>query len=340
MYIYGDGMFVLFLQLCFFFAKSGINSGLVWQKREAEWCIFATKLCHKGMKTLNIRTIIDEGLNFHYNEHIAIFDDFEQVRRHEVSTVLVEGFLFSLVTRGVAQLSVDENTYQLKEGDIMICHPRIIFEKSMMSMDFNATMLFLSPNYIAHISQMVRMEWSHAMFSRALQVLPADEMTQERCRGYFGLLQNNLQSPETANKELRLRLLLASLVYELIDLYRAQDDKTIQQTYSSGENILHRFMQHLHDPSLPYLNVNEYASLFCITPKYFSGICKRFTGRTANQLISDEIVRSAKFMLRDSSKSIKQIASSMGFKNQSHFGRFFRLQVGVSPQQYRDGKTQ
>ena len=45
-------------------------------------------------------------------------------------------------------------------------------------------------------------------------------------------------------------------------------------------------------------------------------------------------------MLRDSSKSIKQIASSMGFKNQSHFGRFFRLQVGVSPQQYRDGKTQ
>lgn len=292
------------------------------------------------MKTLNIRTIIDEGLNIHYNEHIAIFDDFEQVRRHEVSSVLVEGFLVSLVTRGVAQLSVDENTYQLKEGDVVICHPRIIFERSMMSMDFNATMLFLSPEYVAHISQMVRMEWSHSMLSRALTVLPADEMTQKRCRSYFDLLQNNLQSPETVNKELRLRLLLASMVYELIDLYKVQDDKTIQQTYSSGENILRRFMQHLHDPSLPYLNVNEYANLFCITPKYFSGVCKRLTGRTANQLISEEIIRSAKFMLRDSSKSIKQIASSMGFKNQSHFGRFFRLQVGVSPQQYRDGKAQ
>ena len=292
------------------------------------------------MKTLNIRTIIDEGLNIHFNDHIAIFDTFEQVRRHEVSSVLVECFLVSLVTRGVAQLSVDEKAYQLKEGDIVICHPRIIFEKSMKSMDFNARMLFLSPDYISRILQMVRMEWSHSVLSTALMVLPADEMTQERCRGYFGLLQNNLQSPETSNKELRLRLLLASMVYELIDLYRAQDDKTIQQTYSSGENILHRFMQHLHDPSLPFLNVNEYANLFCITPKYFSGVCKRLTGRTANQLISDEIVRSAKFMLRDSSKSIKQVASSLGFKNQSHFGRFFRLQVGVSPQQYRDGKTQ
>lgn len=292
------------------------------------------------MKTLNIRTIVDEGLNIHFNDHIAIFDTFEQVRRHEVSSVLVECFLVSLVTRGVAQLSVDEKAYQLKEGDIVICHPRIIFEKSMKSMDFNARMLFLSPDYISRILQMVRMEWSHSVLSTALMVLPADEMTQKRCRSYFDLLQNNLQSPETSNKELRLRLLLASMVYELIDLYRAQDDKTIQQTYSSGENILHRFMQHLHDPSLPFLNVNEYANLFCITPKYFSGVCKRLTGRTANQLISDEIVRSAKFMLRDSSKSIKQIASSMGFKNQSHFGRFFRLQVGVSPQQYRDGKTQ
>ena len=340
MYICGDGMFVLFLHLCFFFAKNGIKIDGFGEKERWERCIFATILCHKGMKTLNIRTIIDEGLNIHFNDHIAIFDTFEQVRRHEVSSVLVECFLVSLVTRGVAQLSVDEKAYQLKEGDIVICHPRIIFEKSMKSMDFNARMLFLSPDYISRILQMVRMEWSHSVLSTALMVLPADEMTQKRCRSYFDLLQNNLQSPETANKELRLRLLLASMVYELIDLYKVQDDKTIQQTYSSGENILHRFMQHLHDPSLPFLNVNEYANLFCITPKYFSGVCKRLTGRTANQLISDEIVRSAKFMLRDSSKSIKQVASSMGFKNQSHFGRFFRLQVGVSPQQYRDGKTQ
>ena len=28
----------------------------------------------------------------------------------------------------------------------------------------------------------------------------------------------------------------------------------------------------------------------------------------------------------------------MGFKNQSHFGRFFRQQTGFSPQQYRESK--
>ena len=32
------------------------------------------------------------------------------------------------------------------------------------------------------------------------------------------------------------------------------------------------------------------------------------------------------------------IAAMLGFRNQSHFGRFFRHQTGVSPQQYRESK--
>lgn len=292
------------------------------------------------MEKLNMRTIVDKGFHFRYNEHIAIFDDFDEVRNHNVPSVFVEGFMFSVVTRGTAQLSLDEKTYQLKAGDMLTSRPRTIFERSMMSMDFNALVLFLSPDYVAQISQMVRMEWTHSMFSTTHQILHADEMAVERYRLYFNLLQNHLSSLDTPNKELRLRLLLASMAYDLHDLRNLQSEATLHQTYSSGENIMHRFMQHLHDPSQPYLNVNEYAELFCITPKYFSGVCKRLTGRTANQLISDEIARSARFLLRDSSKSIKQIASMLGFKNQSHFGRFFRQHIGVSPQQYRDGKTQ
>lgn len=291
------------------------------------------------MEKLDFQAIADSKLNFHCNDHIAIFCDFDEVRNLNISDVLIEGFLFAVVTRGQAQFSVDEQTYQLREGDIITCKPRNIFEKSMMSMDFNALVLFLSPEYVAQLSQMVRMEWTHSMFSSSHKVLHADEVALTRYRLYFDLLRNHLSSPETSHKELSLRLLFASMAYDLHDLHKFQDEDLMHQTYSSSENILRQFMQHLHDPAQPYLNVNEYASLFSITPKYFSSICKRLTGRTANQLISEEIVRSAQILLRDSSKSIKQIAAILGFKNQSHFGRFFRMQTGVSPQQYREGKT-
>ena len=291
------------------------------------------------MEKLDFQAIVDSKLNFHCNDHIAIFSDFEEVRNLNISDVLIEGFLFAVVTNGQAQLSVEDRTFHLKAGNLITCKPRNIFEKSMMSMDFNALLLFLSPEYVAQLSQMVRMEWTYSMFSTSYQILHADEMAVKRCRLYFDLLQNHLSSPESPYKELKMRLLLASMAYDLHDFRKFQDEEMLHQTYSSGENILRQFMQHLHDPSQPYLNVNEYASLFNITPKYFSSVCKRLTGKTANQLISDEIVRSAQISLRDSSKSVKQIAAMMGFKNQSHFGRFFRQQTGVSPQQYREGKT-
>lgn len=290
------------------------------------------------MERIDFQAIVDSKLNIHCNEYIAIFSDFGEIRNLDISNFLVEGFLFVVVTHGQAQVSLDEKTYQLQEGDIITCKPRNIFEKSMMSMDFNALVLFLSPEYVAQLSQMVRMEWTHSMFSTSHRVLHADAEAVNRYRLYFELLQNRLSSPDSPHKELSLRLLFASMAYDLHDLHDFQGEQLLYQTYSSGENILRQFMQHLHDPSQPYLNVSEYANLFNITPKYFSSVCKRLTGKTANQLISDEIVRSAQIMLRDSSKSIKQIAAMMGFKNQSHFGRFFRLQTGVSPQQFREGK--
>lgn len=84
-----------------------------------------------------------------------------------------------------------------------------------------------------------------------------------------------------------------------------------------------------------YLSVNEYAERLHVTPKYFSTTCKRLTGRTAGQIINEEIITTAKLLLRDNSKSIKQISDLLGFANQSHFGTYFSKRIGMSPQQFR-----
>ena len=291
------------------------------------------------MEKLDIQAIAGSKLNSHSNENFAIFCDFDEVRSMNVSDALIEGFLFAIVTHGQAQISIGEESYLLQEGDIITCRPRNIFERSMLSMDFNALVLFVLPEYLAQVSQMVRMEWTHSMFSMTHQILHADPVVMKRFRLYFDLLQNHLSSPDTPHKELCLRQLFVSMGYDLRDLRTTNNEEMLHQTYSSSENILRQFMQNLHDPSTPYLNVNEYAKLFNVTSKYFSCICKRLTGKTANKLINEEIIRSSQIALRDSSKSIKQIAAMMGFKNQSHFGRFFRLQTGVSPQQYREDKS-
>ncbi|MGM9706544.1 MAG: helix-turn-helix domain-containing protein [Prevotella sp.] len=85
----------------------------------------------------------------------------------------------------------------------------------------------------------------------------------------------------------------------------------------------------LRDDNQPFCNVNGYAERLHITPKYLSSVCKHATGKTASQLINEEIIRMAKLLLHDNKYSIKQIADLLGFANQSHFGVFSTVMQAV-----------
>ena len=55
------------------------------------------------------------------------------------------------------------------------------------------------------------------------------------------------------------------------------------------------------------------------------------SNKTASQLINEELVNLARTMLSDPDLSVKEIASALGFANQSHFGSFMRKETGRSP---------
>ena len=159
--------------------------------------IFAAAIPFVFMEKLDFQAIADNRDRFHFNDQIALFSDFAELRSRALSEVLIDGFLFAVVTNGQAQLSVDDKNYLLKVGDVITCKPRMIFEKSLMSIDFNAVVLFLSPEYVARLSQMIRMEWTYSMFSSSHRILHADEIAVRRYCLYFDLLKNHLSSPET-----------------------------------------------------------------------------------------------------------------------------------------------
>ena len=74
------------------------------------------------------------------------------------------------------------------------------------------------------------------------------------------------------------------------------------------------------------------------TPIYLSNVVKRVTGSTVGDHIANCLVRQAKSLLLTTVLSVQEIADRLGFKNQSHFGTFFRRAVGVSPRAFREGK--
>ena len=51
------------------------------------------------------------------------------------------------------------------------------------------------------------------------------------------------------------------------------------------------------------------------------------------------VIMDAKAQLKSTNLPIYQIADSLNFNNVSFFGKYFKRYVGVSPQEYRNSKS-
>ncbi|MBQ9561751.1 MAG: AraC family transcriptional regulator [Prevotella sp.] len=287
------------------------------------------------MERINIQSINERNVASYLDNNIALLTQLSDIRNFEFNEVLVEGFIFALILKGNVRLSIDDETYELHEGDLFICNPKNIMEKSMMSMDLDVRAIFITPEFAEKTARNINLDWTHRLMALSHEQLHASAEAVERFMAYFLLLQKKLEAPESPNKLRSIFSLMESMAFDMFDLRRTDAPNAALSKYSSAENLMQRFLAMLEADDTPPLNVNGYAESLNVTPKYFSTVCKKMTGMTAGQIINEKTIREAKNMLRDNSYSIKQIASRLGFANQSHFGSYFRRYVGMSPQQYR-----
>lgn len=263
---------------------------------------------------------------------------------------IIDALILTLITDGQLTLVTEEDKeLHLKRGDIFACAPHHIIKRSMASMDFEAIAVALSSDYCIELADMAGLNWTFRSMILQHEIIHLNDSQIESFGHIFYYLHHTIQSPDTANKDRCLNHLLLSLIYQLADMRTPQE--LPRQSYSPQEHLIQRFSKLLKqsNPLNPhassregnhtrgYLSVKEYAGMLCVTPKYFSTTCKRQTGRTAGQIIDDEIMKSAKILLHDNTKSIKQIAELLGFTNQSHFGTYFSRKAGISPKMFRNG---
>jgi len=82
--------------------------------------------------------------------------------------------------------------------------------------------------------------------------------------------------------------------------------------------------------------VSEYADLLHMTPKSLSNLFSRYFNKSPLKVITERIILESKRLLDFSDKNINEIALTLGFDEVSHFSKFFKTQVGLSPTEYKD----
>jgi AraC-like DNA-binding protein len=87
-------------------------------------------------------------------------------------------------------------------------------------------------------------------------------------------------------------------------------------------------------PSVAY-----FADELHLSANYFGDLIKKETGKSAQEHIQAKLIGVAKEKIFQYNKSVSEIAYELGFKYPNHFSRFFKQQVGCSPNEYRSASN-
>jgi AraC-like DNA-binding protein len=243
--------------------------------------------------------------------------------------------LFALCTQGKAQYSVDTVEYTVYANDMMIISEGQITDDVMLSRDFNGMGIIVSDDFFNEIVKDVHELSTLFLFTRAN---PVCHLTQQECDNivdYFRMLKQKTDDLKHHFRRETVRSLLTTMIYDLSNIiFRMQN--TVDRRQTRGETIFTQFLQLVELNFRHERRVSWYAKQLCISPKYLSEIIKQVSRRTPNDWIDNFVTLEIRVLLRNSTKSIKEIAQELNFPNQSFFGKFFKEHVGLSPSQYRN----
>ena len=239
-------------------------------------------------------------------------------------------YIISVCHSGSIDVEYDAASAHFQPHDIAVIYPKHTLIAHKVSPDYRATLIAVSAELYA---KMGRLNFSGKRF--IYEQLPHFRLTDSQYEDVLSYI-------DTINRITRLNLksredIVVSCIYLLSQIVDYYHDSTIGTTGENNKKSLsHRLYNAIIENCQRHRDVQYYARLFHLTPKYFSKVVQQQTGHTAGYWIQHYVVIRAKQILTyEPDTSVQAIADRFNFPDQASFCRYFKRSTGLSPSQYR-----
>ena len=124
-----------------------------------------------------------------------------------------------------------------------------------------------------------------------------------------------------------------TITHILTDLLTAENTP---QTARKAQAGVSESISHINKYFYKPITLQELANIAALSPYYFSRVFTKETGMTPHKYLITTRMANAKFLLKTSQMSVKEIAFRSGFSDESGFCTAFKKQEGVTPNEYRN----
>ena len=287
---------------------------------------------------INLETLTaSKDVNIGYADgDIVIVDSVQKLV--EMGAARVAMSAIALCTGGRIEGLMNGQPLALRRGQVAVLPPNVVFSDLMSSPDLELKAMFFTYSILQSFLREKISVWNEMMYIRKLHVLTLEDDEDIELYTHFydifrlsvGRGGSNPYSTDITQS------LLRAVVLGVCGVMKQQIPTTDDtQGVMTGGSHFRRFLDLLHSNEVKYRTVEYYAGELFITPKYLSAICKKNSGKTANEWIREHVLEDIRYYLSSTDYSVKQISDLLGFPNPSFFGKYVREHFGITPGQFR-----
>ncbi len=251
-------------------------------------------------------------------------------------------YMVFIVTLGEGVHTFGSKEYYLRQNTLCFIGPDMVSSWQAEMEEQQGYFVGFSESFFNQGSENKRFLHSLPFFQ--LDGIPVLTLSQSQTEYYlsvFRLMQDEYHHGNEFSKDV-LRTQLQLILHKANAQVRMEGKSNDSSNHNSVRLVKAfkaLYMQDFHafgqGKELILKKVATYANELGVSQNHLNDTIKFVTGRSAGQLIRHQLTTHATMCLMHADKSIGEIAYALGFEDPAYFARFYKIQTGKSPSEFR-----
>lgn len=240
-------------------------------------------------------------------------------------------FEILFVRSGSGGYRIEQDCYQIKVGDIVICNTGILHDE-ILEMNHNLSSFSMAIKGL----QLENLPENCLVPDTSSPVFAAEELSNiidTTFTSLYELLSSGLPDVEETCHNLMMSIL--SLVMQIIN----KNSSISPSGKIEGQTLGIRIKEYIDEHYDESLSLDIISQIFHVNAYYLSHVFKKEIGLSPMQYVSRRRIGEAQSLLITTQKSITDISAIVGFGTPNHFHTQFTKYVGLSPRSFRKTYT-
>ena len=295
----------------------------------------------KQQEEITLQSLTDnEDIQIGYSDNdIVIIDSIQKWA--EISAATISMNAIAICTQGKIQVTINAQTIELHRNQVAIVPQNVVITDPMMSPDFDLKAMFFTNRIMQSFLREKMNVWNDVVYVRKMHVITMEDDDLPFYTHFYDMLCLCLD--KGAGQPFLTDIIQSLLRAAVLGLCGALKNRMLTDGTAatidahSANSHFQRFLDLLHATDVKHRPVEWYAGELCISPKYLSALCKKHSGKTANEWITEHVLEDIRYYLKQTDLTMTQIADRLGFPNPSFFGKYVKEHFGMTPIQFRQG---